>query len=537
MRIGARQADMLKITPDPRILAALTAAFPKPSSAATKALSKYIALLEQQISTALLNGRNPEQHKLGLYTVSLHHMMNRGGQIGPQKVRLHNWLNDHGLALIKKVTTGTNITGKLSEVALTTLASLVITTELDQGWQDTAAVAVDFADVLQNKALDQDTIISRLCPELSQGIDETQLLELFHVLEVDVGSLKNYMHWLKHDSKHYTAAKKEHALNQASMILAVANAVDGKYLQRKKPSEFGRVYYQGVSIQNIDRTLRSAVLGQCWEYDIRSSVVCWKMGFAKHLVRSLNSNQTVEEFFKFTLWYINDKQDLMLNLRAAVFTAQSNVPAKSQNDLLKQAFTAISFGARVMETGWKDDSGAWQNPAIVDIIKNVQERKRFLANLIVKSFIAEQNLLDAYIFEQVKTQTPELLSKPLLKTLSGKPAKAKILAYMYQHAETQVMDVVRSTAIASGYEPIANVHDAVFFRKSIGVNTLDKIVWAMRDATNNPYWALKPKEIKRFKRSKNLHEKEESEHQARITAEEALAKQRSRNRNTNSLQL
>jgi len=59
----------------------------------------------------------------------------------------------------------------------------------------------------------------------------------------------------------------------------------------------------------------------------------------------------------------------------------------------------------------------------------------------------------------------------------------------------------------------------------------------MRDATNNPYWALKPKEIERFKRSKNLHEKEKSEHQARITAEEALAKQLSRNRNTNSLQL
>lgn len=69
MRIGARQAHMLKITPDPRILAELTAAFPKPSSAAAKALNKYIALLEQQISRALLNGRNPEQHKLGLYTV------------------------------------------------------------------------------------------------------------------------------------------------------------------------------------------------------------------------------------------------------------------------------------------------------------------------------------------------------------------------------------------------------------------------------------------------------------------------------------
>ena len=114
---------MIKITPDPKVLAALSAAFPKPPTAAAKALTKYIALLEQQVNTALLAGRNPEQHKLDLYSVSLHDMMNRGGQIGPNKTRVHKWLKDNQLELIKTVTKGNNLTGRLSEVKLTPLVS------------------------------------------------------------------------------------------------------------------------------------------------------------------------------------------------------------------------------------------------------------------------------------------------------------------------------------------------------------------------------------------------------------------------------
>ena len=63
----------------------------------------------------------------------------------------------------------------------------------------------------------------------------------------------------------------------ARTILAIASVMSGNYLQRKKPSAFGRLYYEGVSVQNINKELRRAVLGNCWEYDIRSSVVAWKM--------------------------------------------------------------------------------------------------------------------------------------------------------------------------------------------------------------------------------------------------------------------
>ncbi|MDV7399990.1 hypothetical protein RZS08_51720, partial [Arthrospira platensis SPKY1] len=92
------------------------------------------------------------------------------------------------------------------------------------------------------------------------------------------------------------------------------------------------------------------------------------------------------------------------------------MPKDLQTKLLKTAFTAISFGARVSSTGWKSDSGEWTNPAIVDILKNTDDRRRFLADPTVKAFIAEQTLLDDYLYDKVKQERAELLKLPFLQT-------------------------------------------------------------------------------------------------------------------------
>ena len=514
---------MLNIKTDPKVLHALSTAFPKPPNAASRALSKYVSLLEQQINTALLNGRNPFQHKLDLYSVSLHELMNRGGQIGPKKLRVHKWLRDNDLALVEAVTKGSNLTGRLSEVKLTQLVfvsepTLAVDNDLNFLTAE-AGILEEFAKDI----IDEHELLLRVCPEIENDITDAQLYELFDVVEVDTKSLNNYIYWLKNEAKQMAHPKKEHTLIQAKFILAVARALDGKYLQRKKVSDFGRIYYEGTSIQNINRTLRSAVLGNCWEYDITSSVVAWKMGFAKSYLREGGNEKTVDDFFKFTLWYITKKQDLFMNLHGDVFLDNSNVPKDLQKDLLKEAFTAITFGARASLNGWKDNTGHWKNPALVTIIKNNEERKRFLASLIVKRFIAEQNALDDFIFKKVIIHAPEHLKNKNLQTLGGKPAKAKLLAYLYQHAETEVMDIVRSVARHNSCELLANVHDAVFFRRRLSVNTKDKIIWSMRDSTKNPYWDLKEEEIQRFEKISKLHDADEERHRASIRIEEKHA--------------
>jgi len=71
----------------------------------------------------------------------------------------------------------------------------------------------------------------------------------------------------------FSASKRKQYLLQAHVILTVAKDKDGKYYQRKLPSDFGRTYYSGTSVQNVNKELRRAMLGNSWEYDIRSSVV------------------------------------------------------------------------------------------------------------------------------------------------------------------------------------------------------------------------------------------------------------------------
>jgi hypothetical protein len=267
------------------------------------------------------------------------------------------------------------------------------------------------------------------------------------------------------------------------------------------------------------------VLGDCWEYDIRSSVVAWKMGWAKSYIDSRGQGENLRRVFSATLGFLEDKADFMETVRYFTFEEDSPVPKDLQPKLLKQAFTAISFGARVSSVGWQNDTGGWSNPAIVDIIQNNKDRERFLADATVKAFIHEQNELDAHIYDLVKSQRKDLLAKSFLKTPSGRPSKSKILAYLYQHYETELMDIVRSVAKDHGREPIANVHDAIFFKKKLGVDLKHECELSMREHSNNPYWHLSPKQLERYQPRHLDLEFAEAEHKARIQEEERRARE------------
>jgi hypothetical protein len=283
------------------------------------------------------------------------------------------------------------------------------------------------------------------------------------------------------------------------------------------------MYYEGTSVQNINKELRRAVLGNCWEYDIRSSVVAWKMGWAKQFVDSQGQGANLRKVFSATLNFLEDKDDFMGTVRYFTFGDSSPVPRELQLKLLKQAFTAISFGARKNSTGWQNEAGGWTNPALVDIIKNSSDREQFLADPSVQSYINEQAILDTHLYEMVKVQRRDLLSKSFLQTASGRPSKPKILAYLYQHDETEVMDIVCEVAAKHGREPIARVHDAIFFKQKLNVDLRHEIELTMQERTNNPYWRLTPKQLERYEPRYLDQLLDEAAHRQRIAQEEAHA--------------
>jgi hypothetical protein len=295
-------------------------------------------------------------------------------------------------------------------------------------------------------------------------------------------------------------------------------------VQRKKASPFGRMYYEGPSVQNVNKELRRAMLGNCWEYDIRSSVIAWKMGYARSFLNETGLDIDLRKSFSATLLYLEDKADFMATVRYFVFTETSPVPKDLQPKLLKRAFTAISFGARQQAKGWLDTSGNWNNPALVEILQNKDDRERFLAEKTVQLFIKEQNALDDYLYNHFKQLRPDLLKESYLQTASGRPSKAKVLAYLYQHGETQVMDIFRRAVLASGHKPLANVHDAIFFKRRLGVDLKSEVEWQMREQTGNPYWHLSASKLERYTPRSLNAESDEAAHKARIAQEEVLAK-------------
>lgn len=515
---------MIKLEIHLQVLTALVQAFPHPANP-QRSLDKYIATLERLLFLSMQIRRNPEQSKLNLFAISLQKLAQQGGKIGPNKIRIHKWLKDQKLELVQAVTKGSNLTGLLSEVKLTNLVTMTNTLELEEEMTmnihnktDQEISAYLTGDGQANQAL-----FDLLYPDYDERWSEEFILHQFDPIQVDARSLESYIVWLTTEATKITKDKKAAAIRQARIVLGSSNAFNGWYLQRKKPSDFGRMYYEGVSVQNVNKELRRAMLGNCWEYDIRSSVIAWKMGFAEQYLKSTGLDVDVRRTFPSTLNYLEDKADFMRTVRLYVFDDHDKEAGEFHIKLLKQAFTAISFGARLASTGWKDGSGHWNNPALVNILKNTQERNRFFNDRSVRAFIKEQNTLDDFLFNEFKTHHPELVKQPCLLTHSGRLSKAKVLAYLYQHGETQVMDIVRTIAAANERKPLANVHDAIFFKRRLGVELKSEIECQMRSQTGNPYWHLTPKELKRFEPRHFDVIAEEFAHKRRIAAEHAAA--------------
>jgi len=188
----------------------------------------------------------------------------------------------------------------------------------------------------------------------------------------------------------------------------------------------------------------------------------------------------------------------MATVRYFTFAGNTSLTEGFQLGLIKQALTAISFGAKSKGSGWLDGTGGWKNPALVEILKNHSERDRFLADPTVKAYIEEQRALDDFIFGLVQEKSSELFELDYLQSTSGRVSKAKVLAYLYQHAETQAMDLICSLAAQHGHVPIARVHDAVFFRSPLGPDLKQELEFNLHDATLNKYWHLSPKQLKRY---------------------------------------
>jgi hypothetical protein len=137
-------------------------------------------------------------------------------------------------------------------------------------------------------------------------------------------------------------------------------------------------------------------------------------------------------------------------------------------------------------------------PAIGKIINDPIERQCFVESLSTQAFLNEQRKLDQFIFQTHLTSNPSLRIDPKLQSSSGRPSKAKILAYLYQHAETRTMDIFRVELTRANRTPLASIHDALIVRQQLAAHEREDIIQSIRKATDNPYWRISQRKIQRF---------------------------------------
>ena len=515
---------MLTLQINPIVLQTLKQHFPKPEKAATNALDKYIKLLTKQLTNSILCGRNVWMQSNDLYSISVAKQRNRGSQIGSQKIRLQNWLEDNNLQLFQVVVIGSNQNKKLSVIKPTELVTI---THTDTHITSIHDIETDhLRKQLELQLLSNEELYREMYPNIYEMSDE-EITSTYNIVPIDMTSLNYYLVWLKNESKFISEDNKKQFEIQADTILRIAQHTNGYYLQEKKASSFGRNYYLGTSVQNVNKELRRAMLGNCYEYDLRSSVFTWKIGYAHDCYQTLKTTETFEKTFHMSILFLEDKVDFYKTLRYYTFDKESILSKDDKDKILKRAITAIGFGARRGSHGFMLNGTTWKNPALVEIFKYQPEaRDRFMNCSMIKQFLHEQNLIDTYIFDFCKSQKAAFLKKEEVRTFSGSLSKSKVIAYLYQHAETEIMDFITAEIEKLGSTVLARIHDAIIVKYRLG-ESKHEIELLLQSKYENKYWHLTMKELKAYERPYCLDSAEIDAQREKIAEEERIAKLRS----------
>jgi hypothetical protein len=355
--------------------------------------------------------------------------------------------------------------------------------------------------IFNNGSEKETKIYAEIIAEYLAIHDVQARLDAFDLVPVDVSSLRAYIYWLNVKSVAFKPEEIAEQTKQAVEILRLATTTGGVFLQRKKRSYFGRMYYTGTSIQNVNKQLRSAILGDTWELDLRSSVIAFKLCVAQSLIDDHGLGLRVRQLFNSSYAYVEERNFFIKMLLVEIFDNDCELSHEKQIEITKEAFTAIGFGARAKTSGWRLSNGNWKYPALKTIFKNPTWYENFIAIAEVKNFISEQEILDDYFFELVQKTNPEVLDYPELK--SGKKlSSAKLMAFIYQNCETQIMDFVRKKLTEIGKPAIASIHDAVVIKKQLVNGQLFELNDALRRQFGNELLTLRQREIRGYKRQR-----------------------------------
>jgi hypothetical protein len=282
--------------------------------------------------------------------------------------------------------------------------------------------------------------------------------------------------------------KLEKSLWQAMLVQKIGQYTDEKIgvpvlPMIHSPSAFGRLYYKGINIQNVTKEVRSALLGHHYQYDMNAASFAIKLWIYGEI--NGGDNQIIGTTKgTYTREYLANKDHIRNRLARECFDG-INLDWKSKVKNIKNALTAIGFGAKTTGKTWMTDEGL-KGTALSEILVAPQAREAFLQDPWVKSFLAEQTIIEDAILDCYKaTDEWDNICQIVRASngANGKTTRAGLLAYIYQQWERDIMDDAVSVLERNGISVIARIHDAFVVRDPVPTRVMDEIAaaWGLRD--------------------------------------------------------
>ncbi len=480
---------MLKLEYSPKVINALMKAFPRYThEKAEKKLRKYINTLERLMRRAKLNKQHSGKNgKIYEFKASI--LWDKTGQLGTPPISLHKILMTNRVPLVIN-TNHKTFSKDLAKFKTTSLLSIKNESLLDSLRLMTDAEVTDFLDnPFQDDIYEINDYLNDFRSESFVG---QQIL--YDTVEVNIESLKNYIKRLVKGDVFIEDFKQESDADHAEYILRIAQLNNGLLPQLKYKSDFGRTYYKNLSVQNVSKRVRIALLGDSWEYDCKSCAPSWKMAFAHEWCKSQKRpSSSLENSFSGLTLYLEYKSDFFDEVIKCTYLAEYPYSHEYKTKVIKGAMTAIGFGAKLTMGSWKAKDGEIKSSSLLQIFdEDTTLLRRFIDCTVVREYNQELANLNKYIVQKFSSDAvwiTELEASRISKNLKPYKFNQKV-SWLFQHAETLMMDIVRDELQKHGKTVLANVHDAIVLKERLTDIELQSIQKVVREATGVEYFAL-----------------------------------------------
>ena len=451
-------------------------------------LNKYVKTLERLMRRAKLNKPSKRSKKKKTYELEATVLWDKTGQLGSEKIRIHQWLMENRVPLV--INTNPNYKPSKELAIFKTTKYLTVKDEslLDKMRKMTVQERTDF---LENPPKDE-------IDEFNDYLKDFRALSLqeqndkYDLVEVDIESVKNYLKKLSDGQVFTEHDKQESDATNSEYILRIAQLNNRQLPQLKDKSDFGRNYYKNKSVQNVSKRVREAFLGDSWEYDCKSCSASWKMAFAQEYCDSKKRNKkSIEQAFSAMTLYLEYKSEFFDEVIDKTYLAQP-YSHDYKTKVIKEAMTAIGFGAKLTVGSYKSN-GDTKHSSLYEVFnEDMTLLRRFVDCTIVGQYNDEQAILNKYIVNKFSTDATWLADMEASRIRRKRKAYKhnQKISWLFQHAETVMMYIVRKKLQKLGKTVLANVHDAIVVRQRLTASELLAIEKLVRRITKVQYFAL-----------------------------------------------